>query len=232
MSVGTVATDYDLKALLDLHKKDIMQSLNCHAIGIIEGFDSSFQTAKIKIAYKKTINGVLVEYPILTECPVVILSGDKARLTFPIAVGDECVVLFNDRDIDNWYSSGQVQGLASFRLHNFTDALALVGVRSKLRKLTTYDMLRVTLQNDQALVAVSTGKIRIKNANRDLKQVLDGMIDKLADLQTALSTFAGSLSGSIDPAVIAAGAALSANLTSLSAALPTYKTTVIGDLLD
>jgi len=232
MSVGTVATDYDLKALLDLVKRDIIQSLNCHAIGIIESFDSDAQTAKIQIAYKRTVNGVLLEYPVLTDCPVVILSGGPARLTFPIAQGDECMVLFNDRDIDNWFSSGQVQGLASFRLHNFTDAIALVGVRSTLRKLTTYDTTRATLQHGSTLVGVSSSKVRIKNANRDLKTVMNGSVDLLGNLQSALSTFTSSLAGSTDPAVQAAAAALSTSLTSLQTALTTFKTGQIGDLLD
>jgi hypothetical protein len=49
----------------------------------------------------------------------------------PIQSGDTCLVLFCDRDLDNWFESGQITTLNSNRVHDLSDGVALVGIRHK-----------------------------------------------------------------------------------------------------
>ena len=160
----------DLQDVLNLLKRDILLNLNSHHIGKIQSFDSTTQTAKATIVYKKVFskrnaltgiyNNELIDYPILLDCPVIFLGGGLASLTFPITAGDECLVLFNDRDIDNWYKGGSGTGPATARLHSMADGLIIVGVRSLATALTGFDTDSVTLRYGTAnKVQVFTDKI-------------------------------------------------------------------------
>lgn len=212
-------TNPGLMDLLNLFKKQVKLEINCHAVGTIQAFNSEKQTANITINYKKTFDQrqadgtykkVLIDYPILVDCPVVILSGGNAALTFPITQGDECLVLFNDRDIDNWFKAGQVGAVASSRLHSMSDGFALVGVSSMANTLANYDSTRAVLRNGEALVGVGESLILLNNASNI------SLGTSLGNLLTALSTFSTALSGATDPVVVAAAAALSTSLTTVT----------------
>jgi len=209
--------DYDLATLLDMTKSDTMFAINCHAVGTIQSFDSDKQTAEVSINYKRVIYGkagdppTLADYPILVDVPVIVLSGGLGALTFPIAQGDTCLLLFNDRDLDNWFSSGQVVGPATPRMHSFSDAIALVGVHSLKSPIDDYDADKVVLKLDQTKLTLGA-KVHLENATTDLLTVLKGLIDAIKAIQTI-------------PAVV--GTPLTLGAASI-AALESYKTTIEG----
>lgn len=204
----------DLRSLLDLVQDEVMDALNCHAIGTVQAFDTSKQTIQATINYKKTINGKLVDYPIILDCPMIIMTGGTACLTLPVTVGDTCLLLFNDVDIDTWFSSGQAGLLSSGRRHSFTDAVALVGLRSLANSVSDYDPIRAVLRNGASKVAIGT-LIEISNTTGTLKTVINGLIDIIKAISTT-PTVPGS-PATLDPTVIAQ--------------LELYKTTV-GGLLE
>jgi len=203
-----------LSDLLEAHKKEIMLSFNCHHIGIVESFNADKQTVTASIAYKRTrlkrqSSGVYTEeeikYPLLIDCPVVILRGGVASLTLPIKKGDTCLLLFNDRDIDRWFESGQLQAPATSRLHSFTDAMALVGIFHSENSLEDYDETRVALNHGDAKIAVGGTVLKkvLITSNKNLPTASLGFI---------LDTFLTSLSGATDPTVVAAAGVAKAQL--------------------
>ena len=106
----------DMASYIFDRKDDIKREINCIAIGTVQSFDSDAQTVNVQINYLRTIYGAVpvgapsndqatdkkVQYPLLVKCPLMILSGGSGYLTITPAVGDQCVIFFNDRDIDNW----------------------------------------------------------------------------------------------------------------------------------
>ncbi|MGB2578149.1 hypothetical protein AAIR98_000913 [Elusimicrobium simillimum] len=132
------ATNPTLRMVLQLLKEEIFHDLNCHQVGEIASFNPDGPTAEIEIKMKRVLNGELREYPLLVDCPVLVLSGGKGRLTFPIEKGDPCLILFNDRDIDNWFVSGQTMPPNSTRKHSIADALGVVGFRNKQNAILDY----------------------------------------------------------------------------------------------
>ena len=197
-------SDPQLTDLLNLVKKDIMISLNCHAIATVQSVNTTDQILTATINYNKTYfnddgTPYLVEYPVLMDCPFIILGGGGAALTFPIAKGDECVILFNDRDIDNWFSGATSGPVASARLHSLSDGLALVGLNPPI---ASYDPLRAVIQNGTTGVGVSTTKVKIYNATTTLNTTLQLIMVQIealatatgnAGIATALSTLATQL---------------------------------------
>lgn len=190
------AADLSLRDLLDLHKKEILLSFNCHALATVQEFDPITQTVTASLNYPKTFQErqsdgtykqVLVEYPLVTNAPVVIIQGGLAALTFPIQAGDSCVILFNDRDMDNWITAGQVSPLNSNRLHAFADGIALVGLNSFVDTFEDYDTERAVLKNDQAMVGVGPIKVKVANDLTSLGSALDQLMTTLSTLLTAMS---------------------------------------------
>jgi len=147
----------ELKDVLKLFKKNLFLEFNCHHVGSIQTFNPVDQTAIAAISYPKTFfvldsSGNYVaqasNYPLLVNCPVVVMGGGNGALTFPIAPGDECIVMFNDRDLDNWFHSGNIgTPVNSSRLHSFSDAMILVGLRSMPNVLVDYNATGVELRN-------------------------------------------------------------------------------------
>lgn len=186
-----------LKDVLDLLKKDILLSLNAHAIATVQSFNASNQTVNATVNYQHTYRvldentgnyqSTLVSYPQLVDIPVVILGGEDSFLTFPIEQGDECVVLFNDRDIDNWFAGSSSNGPNTGRLHSFSDGIALIGLRNKGRLLQSYDTERVVLQKGDALVAVGKDDSLVKIANQQttLNTLLQDLVTTIKNITTS-----------------------------------------------
>jgi hypothetical protein len=172
--------------ILEDLKNNIFYSLNCHRIGIIEKFNSETQTADISIFDKRVIlendKEILKDYTLLINCPVVIPNGAKGGLTFSINQGDYCILLVNDRDIDNWYRNGTKMKPNTIRVHNLSDCIAIPFLRNKLNKLTNYNNNATELNFLKTIISL-TDKIEIQNETTKLK---DDIIDKMTSILNSL----------------------------------------------
>ena len=112
--------------------------------GHIASFDPATQTCEVQPGLKLKITGPAIAsltpgadpttvpegssawmtLPKLQDCPVHFPSGGGYTLTFPVAVGDECLVVFGSRCIDSWWQSGGIQQQATMRMHQ-TETLPL-----------------------------------------------------------------------------------------------------------
>lgn len=232
-----VANDTSLSDLLMFFKKEIFMSLNCHHIGTITSFDPEKQVCQATINYKKTYfrsnaNGqqetYYEDYAILIDAPAIILSGGGANLTFPISPGDECLCIFNDRDIDNWWASGQVKENETGRMHSFTDGLILVGLKSQAKKISDYDMQHAQLAWGNAKLGITAEKVLVSNTTDTLNGLLQDLITQVKTLSEQCSQIkvtniypGPSMSGPPDnaSAISAVGTELSSIAGKLSALL-------------
>lgn len=104
--------------------------------GIIEGVDLAKMTARVKPAMQARITQqtgeqTWVTLPLLVDCPIIFPSGGGFTLTFPVAAGDECLVIFASRCIDGWWQSGGQAQPPELRMHDLSDGFVLVGPRSQ-----------------------------------------------------------------------------------------------------
>ena len=72
----------------------------------------------------------------LVDVPVCFIGGGNMLATFPIAAGDEALLIFADRCHDFWFAKGGVQRPAEPRIHSMSDGFAIVGPRSLARAIT------------------------------------------------------------------------------------------------
>lgn len=172
----------DMRLVLDTWMNNSALKLNCHRIGTIVSFDSTKQTASVQIASLAVFGDKTVPYPVLTQCPVFVPSGGNGCLTMPVSSGDSCLVLFNDRDIDNWYESGAVTAPNTARTHDLSDGLVIVGFRHQANPIPDYSV-DVELRNNTAIVGLEdNGKISIRNQDTTLKNVMTTLITALNKL--------------------------------------------------
>lgn len=251
VSKNLVPSDPSLIDLLKLHKEGIFLDLNCHAVGTIQSFDGPTQTASVSINYKKTFfnfdktnftfTSNLQNYPLIAECPVIFLGGGTTAFTSPVTQGDECLVVFNDRDLDNWFTGGTGAPNATARLHSYADAIALVGLRSMANVISNFDTTRAmmragTTANSIAAVGVNptNSKVLITNSypanTTTLNTLIQNLITQVGNLVTAIGTtpliaVTGSPGGPspINPAITTL-------LTTVSTSLMTLSTEVSGVL--
>jgi hypothetical protein len=172
----------DMRLVLDTWMNNSALKLNCHRIGTIVDFDSAKQTASVQIAALAVFGDKTVPYPVLTQCPVFVPSGGNGCLTMPVSPGDSCLVLFNDRDIDNWYESGAVTAPNTARTHDLSDGLVIVGFRHQANPIVDYSV-DVEMRHGTAIVGLEdSGKISIRNQDTTLKNVLTTLITALNKL--------------------------------------------------
>lgn len=226
----------DLGTLLEILKKDIFLNLNCHALAKVVSFNSQNNTIAAQVFYcrqflqrdaKGNYYPQNVQYPQLPKVPVIVLGGISSSLTFPISPGDNCLLLFNDRDIQNWVTANAATGkpVATDRAHSLSDALAIVG----LPTLSSYDTTHALLKNGTGAVGIGpTNKVLITASYNGtsntptLLTLLNQLITNVSSLVTAtaaITTVGSATTQTVNPASQAAINAVSTSLTSTMTAL-------------
>lgn len=149
-----------------------LKDLHTSMPGIIESFDPLTQLASVQPAIKRIFvnrdeeKEILVpeNIGVLINVPVVFPRGGGFSLTFPVTKGDECLLVFCERSIDNWHETGEINRPAARRFHSLSDATAFVGMSSKVNKIPEYDELNTQLKKDDGSVSITLltdGNIKI-----------------------------------------------------------------------
>ena len=152
-------------------------SFNCIKIGRITSVNTSNQTVSVQILHKRINESNLVkrelrDYPLLQDVPFVVLGGGNSYLSFPISVGDNCLLLFNDYEIDRWWDTGESLPANFERKHDISDAFALVGVHSMVDLIQGYSNYVHLKYSDNSSITVGE-VIDITNAQTNVSGKLD-----------------------------------------------------------
>jgi hypothetical protein len=150
----------------ETQRRELSKKINCIRIGVIKSFDPGEAgvrgpTANVLVAQKQVaaVNAdgteTVSDYPELKDVPVVFPNGGGFTLTFPISEGDECLLFFNDREIDNWVINGTGYPPTTGRLHDLADAVAFVGVRSNPNAIGNISTTAAQIRSDSGSVVVS-----------------------------------------------------------------------------
>jgi hypothetical protein len=200
LNLNKALANPQMRDMFDLIKREILLQTNCHAIGTIQSFNPTTCTVDAKIAYSMvfqkrdpssgTYSQVLKPYPPMVDLPVFMIGGGPVYFDQPFAAGDECVIMFNDRDLMNWYAGQPPGATATGRLHSFSDGIALVGIRNIQRALPNHDGVRGGITDGDAFVGVNptTSLVSIKNeAIGTLNTVLGNIITQLETLANSVA---------------------------------------------
>lgn len=122
----------DLSQTLSASGSKTAANINCMRIGVIQEFYAENLTAQVKLVDKKVTGLNPDGSQILQEYPPVYAKVCYCNpfCTFPLTQGMECILLFNDRELETWFINGGSNIQAYPRMHDLTDAVAIVGIRS------------------------------------------------------------------------------------------------------
>lgn len=185
-------TETAVRIALDGRQSVIWTALPC----IVNSVDLVAMTLEAQPAIQGVVtneNGVeeFVNLPLLVDVPICFPNAGGFILTFPIASGDEVLIIIASRCIDSWWQSGSIQKPMEARMHDLSDGFAIPGPRSQPRVVSGISSTETQLRNiagNTYLSLTAGGKIGFQNATTDLKTIL-------TDIESVLSTFMTTLAG-------------------------------------
>jgi len=135
LNKNLLSTNINLGHVLDALKDNINYNLNCIKVAKVESFNPDELTVCCKVANKRLMqinedgSQILQDYPLIYAKVHYFGWGDVGA-TYPITPGMEGVLLFNDREMETWFVTGESGTLAYERCHNLSDAIFICGVHS------------------------------------------------------------------------------------------------------
>jgi hypothetical protein len=101
---------------------------NTHTILIGRVVTVNTTTIDVQPVIQRVVDGVPINLPLFPAVPPVFLQGGTSYDAHPITAGDYCLLLINERCFDRWYAGADGVPPLEFRMHDYSDAFALVGV--------------------------------------------------------------------------------------------------------
>lgn len=154
----------------------IFDTMNCIRVGKIVTFNSKNDlTAEVQIQDKwQRQDGTLVDFPLLVDVPCIQFSGNSGGIDVPINEGDTGILLFNDRNIDKWWSTNTVQSTSVYRCHSFNDAIFIVGIRSLKNLISGYSANATRVWHGSNSMTMGSALTTFNNPIQAAYKSLDG----------------------------------------------------------
>ena len=198
-NINTIPNPELTDALAQL-KQDIFRTMHCVKVGQVQSFDAARRTVQAQILFRRVLNdGTIADYPVLVDCPVFTLQGGGGSITFPIQAGDQCLLLFSDRNLDAWFQNGSAAAPFDARCHDLSDGLALVGLNALPSSLVEYQANITKIFYDGAQIALSGGLVKIANTATSLLTLMQNLATILegATIDTTHGVFTGATIGEL-----------------------------------
>ena len=138
------------RELTDVLNDAIGEALsNLHTATIAKVTAVQEKTISVQPVINRVVDGKSIKLPQFTKVPPLFMQGGGSYTAHPIAVGDYCLLIFTERCFDRWYSGSDFQDPAEFRMHDYSDGIALVGVNPQAGALTIPDVIQQTGDTNQ-----------------------------------------------------------------------------------
>lgn len=167
----------DLGKILDRVIDIASNRFKCHRVGRIIAFDKTKMTVTVRLLDKFMYHGNAEDFIQLSEVPLLVYSRGVAGLTLGNVVGSECIVHFNDVDIDNWFKTGEAYEPNSRRQHNIADGFAELRPFSITNAPQDYNDTGLVLYNGDCKITLGDDKsVTVTNGTSTLTMGASGEI--------------------------------------------------------
>lgn len=182
--------------------KDVATSIPGHILS----FDPQTQLAQVQIGIVRIdVRGQSFTPPPLIEVPVY-FAGGKWVVEYQIDPLDEGVILFSQRCIDGWLTTGGVAENPIIRFHDMNDAFFLPGIRSLNNVIADFanDGIRIRNADGSHYVWIKgDGTIESTNGAGNITLLADGtvningaIISPIGEISSPVSVTAPTVTGS------------------------------------
>ena len=107
--------------------------------------------------------GKKMTYPVLTEVPLVfpMSTSVQAGIAFPVSVGDDCLVIISEVELDEFLSGSESEGSLKFDL---SSAIAIPGLAKAGNQMFSEAMngRSVVIKNGGTTLSISGGTVSIQ----------------------------------------------------------------------
>ena len=117
---------------------------NLHTATIAKVTAVQEKTISVQPVINRVIDGRSIQLPQFTKVPPLFMQGGGSYTAHPIAVGDYCLLILTERCFDRWYSGSDFQDPAEFRMHDYSDGIAIVGINPQAGALTIPSVIQQT----------------------------------------------------------------------------------------
>lgn len=88
------------------------------------------KTIDCKPVISRLVNDKAIDLPVFIEVPIINFLGGNSSIQMPLAVGDYAVLFVVERCFDEWYSGNDFKPPLEARIHDYSDCIALVGLKN------------------------------------------------------------------------------------------------------
>ena len=131
-SFNQKAVQPQLTSVVENECQKFLLNMLCCRVGIVEEYYPESLTVDVIPVNKITLGWNADGSPKLKDWAKIrafVCFADK-YITQPINKGDECLLVFSDRELETWFINGNTNGLKHSRMHDETDCIAIMGIRS------------------------------------------------------------------------------------------------------
>ena len=122
---------------------------NLHTATIAKVTAVQEKTISVQPVINRVVDGKSITLPQFTKVPPLFMQGGGSYTAHPIAIGDYCLLILTERCFDRWYDGADFQDPAEFRMHDYSDGIAIVGINPLAGALTIPDVIQQTGDTNQ-----------------------------------------------------------------------------------
>lgn len=101
---------------------------NIHTVVVVQVESVGEKTINCRPVIARQVGDKAVPLPTFQNVPPVFMRGAGTYTAHPIAAGDFALLLISERCFDSWYGGANDAPPSVFRMHDYSDGFALVGV--------------------------------------------------------------------------------------------------------
>ena len=132
----------------------ILSRLNCHNIGKIIEFDPQTQLCTVELMQIKQYGDKYYQPVPITQVPLIIYGTQNSYITLPDPTGAICLLLFLDRNIENFKLTGEKYTPETTRMHDFSDCVALTTFKTLADSIEDYDETSIKINYQNANIKI------------------------------------------------------------------------------
>lgn len=184
----------NLTELIKRSFSEMMKDVATSIPGHILSFDPVTQIAQVQIGIVRIdVKGVTFTPPPLIEVPVYFAGGSEYMVEHQIDPLDEGFIMFSQRCIDAWFTTGGVAENPILRFHDYSDAVFFPGLRSQPNKIESFANDGIRIRNVDATHYIwlkNDGTIEAKNGGGTMTISASGAFSgTFTDFNVNSSTF-------------------------------------------
>lgn len=114
---------------------------NLHTMTVCKVTAVQEKTISCQPVVARVVNGEAKTLPEFIKVPPVFMGGGTSYTAHPISIGDYCLLFISERCLDNWYEGSDFVAPIEMRMHDYSDGIALVGLKNKAGLIDIPDII-------------------------------------------------------------------------------------------